>query len=71
MFGSIYHKTKEYFIVGVPNKSEKTLIPIINQYIIHGSIAFSDSWKSNANLQQQKSRGTDRKFLDSYIAKFM
>lgn len=69
MFGGICHKTKKYFIVGVPNKSERTLIPIINQYnIIHGSIFFSDSWKSNANLQQQK---TDRKFLDSYMVKFM
>ncbi|CAI6362106.1 unnamed protein product [Macrosiphum euphorbiae] len=50
VFGGICRETKECFIVSVPNRSEITLIPIINRYNRHGSIIFSDSW--NANLQQ-------------------
>jgi transposase-like protein len=52
VFGGICRETKECFIVSVPNRSEITLIPIINRYIRHGSIIFSDSWKAYANLQQ-------------------
>jgi len=53
VFGGTCHETKECFIVSVPNRSEITLIPIINhRYIRHGSTIFSDSWKAYANLQQ-------------------
>jgi len=52
VFGGICRETKKCFIVSVPNRSEVTLIPIINQYIKHGSTIFSNSWKDYANLQQ-------------------
>lgn len=52
MFGGMCRETKECFIVSVPNRSEKTLIPITNQYIRQGSIIFSESWKAYTNLQQ-------------------
>lgn len=54
MFGSVHRQSKEYFVVSVLDRSERTLIPIINQYITTlGSIIYSDNWKAYTNFQQQ------------------
>jgi len=45
-------KPKRCFIVRVPDRSEKTLLPIIQKYIRPGSIIMSDCWKAYNNLQQ-------------------
>jgi len=52
VFGGIFRETKECFIVWVPNRSEKTLLPLIQKFIRPGSIIFSDSWRSYNRIQQ-------------------
>ncbi|KAL4148477.1 hypothetical protein QTP88_002710 [Uroleucon formosanum] len=108
IFGGICRETKACFIISVPDRSEKTLLPIIQRYIRPGSIILSDCWKAYNNLQQvgfkhntvnhtynfvdpdtgahtqhierlwgsakwgnKKRRGTNRNFLESYLAEFM
>jgi len=100
IFSGICRETKACFIVRVPDRSEKTLLPIIQKYIRPGSIIMSDCWKAYNNLQQagfkhntvnhmynfvdpntgaprerlwgnKKRRGTNRNFLESYLAEFM
>ncbi|XP_060864281.1 uncharacterized protein LOC132940567 [Metopolophium dirhodum] len=108
IFGGICRDTKACFIISVPDRSEKTLLPIIQKYIRPGSIILSDCWKAYNNLQQvgfkhntvnhtynfvdpdtgahtqhierlwgsakwgnKKRRGTNRNFLESYLAEFM
>lgn len=51
VFGGMWSETKEYFIVNVLNRSEITSILIINRYIRHNSVIFSDSWKAFDNFQ--------------------
>jgi len=52
VFGGICRETKECFIVCVPDRSEKTLLPLIQKFIRPGSIIFSDSWRSYNKIQQ-------------------
>lgn len=51
IFGGICRETKACFIICVPDRSEKTLLPIIQKYVRPGSIIFSDCWKAYNNLQ--------------------
>lgn len=108
IFGGICRETNACFIISVPDRSEKTLLPIIKKYIRPGSVILSDCWKAYNNLQQagfqhntvnhtynfvdpdtgahtqnierlwgsakwgnKKRRGTNRNFLESYLAEFM
>ncbi|KAF0735209.1 DDE Tnp IS1595 domain-containing protein, partial [Aphis craccivora] len=80
VLGGICRETKECFIVCVPDRSVKTLLPLIQKFIRPGSI-FSDSWRSSypkrgknvgcCKWGNKRSRGTARNFLDSYMAEFM
>ncbi|KAF0756126.1 RNA-directed DNA polymerase from mobile element jockey [Aphis craccivora] len=51
-FSGICRETNAYFIISVPDRSEKTLSPIIKKYIRPGSVILSDYWKAYNNLQQ-------------------
>jgi len=42
IFGGICRETKACFIISVPDRLEKTLLPIIQRYIRPGSIILSD-----------------------------
>jgi transposase-like protein len=52
IFGEIYRETNACFIISVPDRSEKTLLPIIQKCIRPGSIIMSVFWKAYNNLQQ-------------------
>ncbi|KAF0751682.1 DDE Tnp IS1595 domain-containing protein [Aphis craccivora] len=69
VLGGICRETKEYFIVCVPDRSEKTLLPLSNEFIFK-------TWKEcgpwgAAKWGNKRRRGTARNFLDPYMAEFM
>jgi len=49
-FGGIDRTTRDFFIVQVPDRKKKTLVPIIRSMIIQGTTIYSDSWSSYKKL---------------------
>lgn len=57
ILGEIYQETKKCFIMSVFDRSEKTLLPIIQKYNIRPvSTIIKNCWKAYNNLQQAGSR---------------
>ena len=52
VFGGIEEESRKSFLVTVVDRTENTLIPIIQQWIEPGSIIISDCWKSYSNLSK-------------------
>lgn len=46
VFGGIEEKTRKNFMIAVDKRDRNTLLPIIEQYILPGSIIISDCWKA-------------------------
>jgi len=51
MFGGICRETKECFIVNVENRKAETLMPIIQRFILPGTIIISDCWRAYKGIQ--------------------
>ena len=51
IFGGYEPGTKKGFLIPVENRDAATLIPIINQWILPGSIVWSDMWAAYNGLQ--------------------
>lgn len=72
LFGGVCRETKEKFIIPVPDRTEKTLIPLIQQHIAPGSQINSDCWKaykSIGNLPQNYTHGEvnhSKNFVDPF-----
>ena len=52
-FGAIDRETKDFFIVEIPDRSKRTLLPLIHSMIIQGSTINSDSWSSYKSLEDE------------------
>lgn len=52
IFGGIDPVTQTGFLQFVPDRSAETLLPIIQQRIVPGSIIISDEWRAYGNIQQ-------------------
>ena len=52
VFGGIDRRTRQCFLVTVEDRSEATLIPIIQKYIKPGTTIMSDCWKAYTKLEQ-------------------
>ena len=52
VFGGICRRTKRRFVVRVPDRSEETLLPIIQAHIKPGTHIMSDEWKAYYNLDK-------------------
>uniref|UniRef100_A0A5S6Q3F2 DDE_Tnp_IS1595 domain-containing protein n=1 Tax=Trichuris muris TaxID=70415 RepID=A0A5S6Q3F2_TRIMR len=50
VFGAVCRQTKECFMVPVPDRSSRTLLPLIRQHIASGSTIVSDEWRAYAAL---------------------
>ena len=46
VFGGLCRETGDYFMVPIPNRSMKTLIPIISANILPGTTIISDQWRA-------------------------
>lgn len=46
IFGGYERGTRKVFLVAVPDRTEKTLLQIIKEWILPGTIVMSDCWKS-------------------------
>ena len=46
LFGGICRETKERFVIKVPNRSARTLLPLIQAYVEAGSIIHTDHWRA-------------------------
>jgi transposase-like protein len=51
IFGGVERETGRCFLVVVPDRSEATLLALIKQWILPGTIIYSDCWKSYHNIQ--------------------
>lgn len=69
-FGGIDRTTKERFVVLVPDRTEATLLPIIQKYIKPGSTIMSDEWKAYYNLDKHgyvhKTVNHSKRFVDEH-----
>ncbi|PIK37754.1 hypothetical protein BSL78_25416 [Apostichopus japonicus] len=52
VFGGIERDSRKCFIVTVEDRSQATLIPLIEKYIEKGSVIISDCWKGYINLSK-------------------
>lgn len=52
VFGGICRETSKCFLVSVPDRSEATLVPLINKYVAPGTTIISDEWRGYINLKQ-------------------
>lgn len=52
VFGGIEEGSRKCFVVAVEDRSEKTLIPLIQRWIKPGTTIISDSWKGYINLNK-------------------
>uniref|UniRef100_A0A5S6Q7C2 DDE_Tnp_IS1595 domain-containing protein n=1 Tax=Trichuris muris TaxID=70415 RepID=A0A5S6Q7C2_TRIMR len=50
VFAAVCRETEEGFIVPVPDRSSRTLLPLIRQHIASGSTIVSDEWRAYAAL---------------------
>ena len=50
MFGGTERVTGDSFLVEVDKRDAATLLPIIDEYILPGSIILSDQWKAYSSL---------------------
>ena len=57
VFGGICRETKECFLVRVPDRQFKTLMPIIRRHIRPGSIIYSDKWKAYSKIDENDNYG--------------
>lgn len=51
VFGGVERDSPNSFLVPVDRRDKETLLPIIQKYILPGSIIISDCWKAYAELQ--------------------
>ncbi|EFX76174.1 hypothetical protein DAPPUDRAFT_55428, partial [Daphnia pulex] len=51
VFGGVERETGRCFLVVVPDRSEATLLALIKQWILPGTIIYSDCWKSYHNIK--------------------
>ncbi|KYM95728.1 hypothetical protein ALC62_13634 [Cyphomyrmex costatus] len=51
VFGGIERNTKNIFILPVPNRSSNTLSSIIQNYVLPGSIIYTDQWRAYRDLE--------------------
>ena len=52
VFGGIEQDSRKCFIETVEDRSEKTLIPLVQKWILPGTIIISDCWKGYINLDK-------------------
>ena len=50
VFGGVCRETHERFVFEVPDRKAETLLPIIQQMILPGSIIHTDGWKAYNNI---------------------
>jgi len=46
LFGGIERTIKKIFVLPVPCRKTEVLLPLIQKYIVPGSIIYSDCWKA-------------------------
>lgn len=66
VFGGICRETGDCFLVQVPNRRFSTLFPIIKEYILEGSVIYSDSWKAYQMTEREREGFRDFKANHSY-----
>ena len=52
MFGGIEEGSRKSFMFAIENRSEATLLPIIETFIAKGTMIISDCWKAYCNLEK-------------------
>lgn len=52
VLGGICDSTGDIFLKPVSQRNKETLIPIIKQYVAHGSIIMTDEWKAYKTLPE-------------------
>lgn len=52
VFGGIERDSRKCFIIAVEDRSEATLLPLIEKYIEKGTTIISDCWKGYINLRK-------------------
>nr|XP_022903262.1 uncharacterized protein LOC111415684 [Onthophagus taurus] len=52
VFGGIERGSGNCFLVEVPDRTENTLTPIIERYVLPGTIIISDGWRAYRNINQ-------------------
>jgi len=52
VFGGVCRETGEVFVVKVPDRKAKTLIPLITKYIRPGTIIMSDMWRPYSSIKK-------------------
>ena len=52
VFGAIERETGLCFLQAVPNRTEQTLQNLIAQWILPGSIIYSDGWAAYAHIEE-------------------
>ena len=53
VFGGIERETKNCFLTSVEDRSADTLVPIIKQHVLPGTIIISDCWKAYSRLTEE------------------
>ncbi|KFD49849.1 hypothetical protein M513_09316 [Trichuris suis] len=53
VFGGVCRETGEFFLVPVENRSSRTSIPLIRQYIRPGTTVMTDCWGGYRSLSQE------------------
>eukprot|EP00112_Aurelia_sp_Birch-Aquarium-sp1_P014725 Seg3191.4 transcript_id=Seg3191.4/GoldUCD/mRNA.D3Y31 product="putative transposase-like protein" pseudo=true protein_id=Seg3191.4/GoldUCD/D3Y31 len=53
VFGGIERESKKCFFEAVPDRSAPTLIPIIQRYVLPGTVIMSDCWKAYSSLKDE------------------
>ena len=52
VLGGICRETGDCFLIPVANRSEETLLPLIQKYVAAGSIIYTDQWAAYNRLSQ-------------------
>ena len=71
IFGGWDRESKRGFLIPVPDRRAETLLPIIEEYILPGSIIYSDMWAAYNRIEEIPDRNYthqtvchDRNFVD-------
>ena len=54
VFGGVERGSKNFFLVAVDDRSQETLLPIIQEWILPGTTIISDCWKSYSRLKVKR-----------------